>query len=56
LALSRLTESQLFGVKAFDAAVVLGATLVLTLTALAAAWWPARRAGRVSPIDALRYE
>ena len=56
LALSRLTQSQLYGVKASDAAVVLCAAAALTATAMAAAYLPARRASRVSPLNALRYE
>jgi len=56
LALSRLTQSQLYGVQAFDAAVVLCAAAALTATAMAAAYLPARRASRVSPLNALRYE
>lgn len=56
LALSRLTESQLYGVKAYDALVVLGAVMALTATAIAAGYLPAHRASRVSPLNALRYE
>ena len=56
LALSRLTQSQLYGVKAYDAVVVLGAVMALTATAIAAGYLPARRASRVSPLRALRYE
>jgi len=56
LALARFTESQLYGVKPRDAAVVACATLALALTAAAAAYLPARRASRVSPMRALRYE
>ena len=56
LAASRVFESRLFGVRGRDAAVIAVATLLLTLTAVAAAWWPARRASRIDPLDALRYE
>jgi putative ABC transport system permease protein len=53
---SRLTESQLYGVKARDITVFVLAVLVLAATAFAAGFWPARRASRVNPLDALRYE
>jgi predicted permease len=56
LALARFTESQLYGVKAYDAVVVAGAMLALALTAVVAGYLPARRASRVNPLDALRYE
>jgi predicted permease len=56
LVLARYTKSQLFGVEAFDAGVVALALLALTVTAVAAGFLPARRASRVSPTNALRYE
>jgi ABC-type antimicrobial peptide transport system permease subunit len=56
LALAKLTESQLFGVKSRDAIVVAGAVLALSATAALAGFLPARKASRVNPMTALRYE
>ncbi|MGD0668479.1 MAG: ABC transporter permease [Bryobacteraceae bacterium] len=55
-ALSRYLESQLFGVKAADPYIYAGAALVLAVVAALAAFVPARRASRIDPISALRYE
>ena len=49
-------ESQLFGVKPTEPSAIVGATLLLTSAAVAAALIPAHRASAVNPIDALRFE
>ena len=55
-ALGRLVESQLFGLRAMDAAVVGGAAALVLLVGMLASALPARRAAKVDPMDALRFE
>jgi len=56
LGLTRLMESQLFGVGPLDPLSYGTVSLMLLLTAVVASYIPARRAARVDPLVALRYE
>ena len=51
-----LVRAQLFGMTSFDPMVIVTVIVLLTLVALGAGFIPARRASRVDPMRALRYE
>lgn len=56
LAGGRLVKSMLYGLSGFDLSSLIAAVVVLTMAGIAAGYLPARRASRVEPMVALRYE
>jgi len=56
VAVGRMLQSRLYGVKPLDVPTLGAVALMLTATTLVACWLPARRAARVDPAEALRSE
>jgi len=56
LGITRLAEKMLYGVAPTDPVTFAGASALLILLALVAAYVPSRRASRLSPVDTLRCE
>ena len=53
---ARLISTQLFGLSPTDPLTLIGAAIVLAMVAMLAGYLPARRASRINPLNALRYE
>jgi predicted permease len=56
LNLSKFIAAFLFSVKPWDPVAFVTVPLLLAAVAIAAVWFPARRASRINPVEALRYE
>jgi len=54
--LTRLMEALLYGVDPVDPATFGTVAAAITVVALLATWLPARKASRIDPVDAIRYE
>ena len=56
LACARFVQTRLFGLKAADPVTLAFAITTMIAVAVFSAWIPARRASRIDPLEALRYE
>jgi len=56
LALVRLIESIVYGIDPHDPLTIIGSVVLMVVVGALAAWIPARRAGKVDPMVALRHE
>jgi len=56
LALSRLMQGVVYGITPHDPLTMIGAAALMVVIAALAAWIPARRAAKIDPMEALRYE
>jgi ABC-type antimicrobial peptide transport system permease subunit len=56
LALVRVIRVLFYGIEPNDPVTMIGAAVLMIAVAALAAWIPARRAARIDPMEALRYE
>jgi predicted permease len=56
LALGRLIQAALYGIEPYDPITIIGTIVIMVTVASLAAWIPARRAAKIDPMEALRYE
>lgn len=56
LSIGRFIASMLYGLEPYDPLTLAGAALLVFFIALVASWIPARRAARITPMEALRHE
>lgn len=56
LLLGRVSAGLLYGISPFEPLISVSATLLLLTIVLLAGWLPARRAARIQPVQALRYQ
>jgi len=56
LALSRLMRAAFYGIASHDPITIIGTIVIMAAVAVLAAWVPARRAAKIDPMKALRYE